>query len=389
MASKVLLIGLGILGGEIFHTLARAGVDEIIVACRDEVTGRQKAVQVAMGAAAQGLYPHISFRRVDLNDVEGTTSFLTELEPDLVLNSADLHPFWRFHTDLPRDVARRLGEGGPVGYSLALPFRLLLPYRLMKAVRASGIETHVLITNDPCEIVNPMLAGAGLAPTTGIGDFAHIVEPIRRVVSAKTGVHVRDVEIYLVADFATYHLLRRNVAPPESTYYMKVIAGDRIVTDEWKPIEILFAAVEESKSRGRKSPIADQHYTASIAVGDMMAILGDTGEIRHCPGPAGLQGGYPVKLDANGAEVVLPEEITLEQALRMNAEAQRSEGIDRVTRDGTVVFTDEAVKIMDEEMDWDLKSFNVRDCEKVAEDLGHAYRALVEKHKDRPKSLEL
>ncbi|GAG34849.1 unnamed protein product, partial [marine sediment metagenome] len=123
--------------------------------------------------------------------------------------------------------------------------------------------------------------------------------------------------------------------------------------------------------------------------GDMMAILGDTGEIRHCPGPAGLRGGYPVKLDANGAEVVLPEEITLEQALRMNAEAQRNEGIDRVNRDGTVVFTDEAVKIMDEEVNWDLKSFNVRDCEKVAEDLGHAYRALVEKHKDRPKSLEL
>ena len=36
VAGKVLLIVLGILGGEMFHTLARAGVDEIIVACRDE-----------------------------------------------------------------------------------------------------------------------------------------------------------------------------------------------------------------------------------------------------------------------------------------------------------------------------------------------------------------
>ena len=389
MVGKVLKIGIGILGGEILHTLARAGVEEIIVACRDEETGRQKATQVAMGAAAQGLYPDIYYRKIDLNDVEGTARILGELEPDMVFNSADFHPFWRFHTDLPRDVARKLGEGGPVGYSLALPFRLLLHYRLMKAVKASGIDAHVLITNDPCEIVNPMLAGAGMAPTTGIGDFAHIVEPVRRVVSAKTGVHVRDVEVYLVADFATYHLLRRNVAPPESTYYLKVIAGDRIVTNEWKPIEILFAAVEESRSRGRKSPISDQHYTASIAVGDMMAILGDTGEIRHCPGPAGLQGGYPVRLDANGAEVVLPEEITLEEAVRMNAEAQRREGIEKVSREGTVVFTDEAVRIMDEEMGWALKSFNVRDCEKVAEDMGHAYRGLVDRYRDKSKSLEL
>jgi hypothetical protein len=164
MTGKVLKIGIGILGGEILHTLARAGVDEIIVACRDEETGRQKAAQVSMGAAAQGLYPDISYRKIDLNDVEGTTRILGELEPDMVFNSADFHPFWRFHTDLPREVASRFGEGGPVGYSLALPFRLLLPFRLMKAVKASGIDTHVLLTNDPCEIVNPMLAGAGMEP---------------------------------------------------------------------------------------------------------------------------------------------------------------------------------------------------------------------------------
>jgi hypothetical protein len=387
MAGKVLKIGIGILGGEILHTMARAGVDEIIVACRDEETGRQKAAQAAMGAAAQGLYPEITYRKIDLNDVEGTTSILEELEPDLVFNSADFHPFWKFHTDLPRDVARRVGEGGPVGYSLALPFRLLLPFKLMKAVNTSGIDTHVMITNDPCEIVSPMLAGAGMAPTTGIGDFAHVIEPIRRVVSARTGVHTRDIEVYLVADFASYHLLRRNITLPESMYFLKVIAGDRVVTDEWKPIEILFAAMEESRSKGRKSPIADQHYTASIAVGDMMAILRDTGEIRHCPGPAGLQGGFPVRLNAKGAQVVLPEEITLEEAVRMNAEAQKREGIEEVSKDGTVVFTDEAVRIMDEAMGWDLKSFNVKECEKVAGNLSKAYGALVERYRDMPKSL--
>jgi hypothetical protein len=93
-------------------------------------------------------------------------------------------------------------------------------------------------------------------------------------------------------------------------------------------------------------------------------------------------------MDANGAEVVLPGEITLEEAVRMNAEAQKREGIEKVSRDGTVVFTDEAVRIMEDEMGWGLKSFNVRDCEKVAEDLSHSYGALVERYRDKPKSLE-
>jgi hypothetical protein len=44
---------------------------------------------------------------------------------------------------------------------------------------------------------------------------------------------------------------------------------------------------------------------------------------------------------------------------------------------------------MGEEMEWDLKSFNVRECEKVAEYLGHAYGALVERYGDKPKSLKL
>ena len=95
-----------------------------------------------------------------------------------------------------------------------------------------------------------------------------------------------------------------------------------------------------------------------------------------------------MRLDAKGAEVVLPDEITLEEAVRMNAEAQRREGIDEVSKGGTVVFTDDAVGIMDEAMGWDLKSFNVRDCEKVAGDLSHAYGELVESYKDQPKSLK-
>jgi hypothetical protein len=389
MAGKVLLIGLGILGGEVFHTLARSGVDEIIAACRDPQVGNLKATQVAIGAAAQGLYPEIYYKKVDLNDVELTTEVLEELEPDLIFNSADLFPFWKFHTDLPRDIARRLGEGGPVGYCVALPFRLMLPYKLMRAVKLSGIETHVLITNDPCEIVNPLLAGAGLAPTTGMGDFAHIVEPIRRVVSKKTKVQLREVRVYLVADFATYHLFRRKIAPPESTYFLKVFAGDRDVTIEWKPEDIIFSAVDETSSRVRKSPIADQHYTASIAVGDMMAILNNTCELRHCPGPAGLLGGYPVRLSATGAEVDLPDGISLEQAIKMNEEAQRWEGIEKVRDDGTVIFTDDAVRIMDEEMKWSIKDFNVRDCAEVVEELSFAYKDLVEKNKDKPKSLVL
>ena len=381
MSNKVLIVGLGYLGGEILHTLARTDINEIVAACRNEDIGTDMIKATMMGATTLGFYPNITFRRADLNDVRGTTELLKELEPDLICNSADMHPFWRFNVDLPREIARKIGEGSPAGYSVSLPFRLTLPYKLMKAVKKSGIKTHVLITNDPCEVINPSLEKVGLAPTTGIGDFAHFIEPIRKVVGLKKKIPMREVKVFLIADFAVYHLFKRGVVPSESTYFLKVQVDDRNITKKWKPEEILLEAAEELRPKVRRGPRADQHYTASMAVGDILAILKNTGEIRHCPGPSGLVGGYPVRLNSKGANVVIPEEISLEEAIKMNEEAQTYEGIEEIRDDGTVVFTDEAVRIMEEVMHWDLKQFKVTECEKVAKELSFVYKELVDRYK--------
>jgi hypothetical protein len=61
-----------------------------------------------------------------------------------------------------------------------------------------------------------------------------------------------------------------------------------------------------------------------------MALLFDTGMYCDSPGPNGLPGGYPVRLSAKGAEVILPEELTLDEAVKMNAESGRLDGIERI-----------------------------------------------------------
>jgi len=384
MGNKVLLIGLGHVGGEVLHTLARcAGITEIIGADFDEKRGVRKTKEALLGAAALGFYPKIQFRRVNLkNDVKEVVELLKEFEPDLIFNTADLFPYYRFEVDLPREIYRKIGEASKCGFVAALPFRLILPYKLMTAVKESGIKTHVLITNDPCEVINPLLDKVGLAPTAGIGDFAHFIEPIRSVVSLKMNTPMRAVKVFLIAHHSTLHLFQRRIVPSKSTYFLKVLADDKDITKKWSPEEILLAAVGGSRAPdGERLSEFDPHFTACMAVGDILAILNNTGEIRHSPGPSGLIGGYPVRLSSKGAEVYIPEEITLEEAIKMNEEAQKLEGVEEIRDDGTVVFTDEAVRIMDEVMNWDLKRFNVRDCEKVAKELGFVYRELVKKYK--------
>ena len=51
-------------------------------------------------------------------------------------------------------------------------------------------------------------------------------------------------------------------------------------------------------------------------------------------------------LSAKGAEVILPDDITLEEAIRMNEESGRLDGIERIENGGTVVFADYTNEIM-------------------------------------------
>ena len=112
-----------------------------------------------------------------------------------------------------------------------------------------------------------------------------------------------------------------------------------------------------------------------------MAILFDTGEIVHAPGPEGLPGGYPVRLSAEGAEVVLPDGITKEEAIKINEEAQKYDGIEKINEDGTVVCTDHAAQIMKEVFDYDCKELKLDECEGKAKELISACNKLSDKYK--------
>ncbi len=120
--------------------------------------------------------------------------------------------------------------------------------------------------------------------------------------------------------------------------------------------------------------------SASSTIKNLMALVFNMGTVTHSPGPNGLPGGYPVRLSAKGAEVVLPEGLTLEEAIRINEEAQRYDGVERIEDDGTVVFTDQATSIMKEMLGFDCKQFTPAESEGRARELIALYRQLEKKH---------
>jgi hypothetical protein len=112
-----------------------------------------------------------------------------------------------------------------------------------------------------------------------------------------------------------------------------------------------------------------------------MGILFDTKQLGHAPGPNGLPGGYPIRLSAQGVEVFLPEGLTLEEAIRINNEAQVFDGVERIEEDGTVVLTDKSAGIMKKLLDYDCKSYAIKDCEAKAKELDEKFKKWVARNK--------
>ena len=120
---------------------------------------------------------------------------------------------------------------------------------------------------------------------------------------------------------------------------------------------------------------------ASSAIQKILAIYHDTGEYSSCiAGPAGMMGGYPGRLSQKGFELALPKELTLDEAIKINWENSRLEGIEEIKDDGTVVFAEENYQLMKEILNYECKTMKIDECEQRAAELGRLYNEFAKKY---------
>jgi hypothetical protein len=119
---------------------------------------------------------------------------------------------------------------------------------------------------------------------------------------------------------------------------------------------------------------------ASCAVKNIVAMMNDTNLYTHAPGPIGLPGGYPVRLSGKGVEIVLPEELTLEEAIKINLEGCKHEGIEEIKEDGTLVSTEEGYKITKEILGVEMRELRFADMEDAAKEVVAAVKTAAKKY---------
>ena len=119
---------------------------------------------------------------------------------------------------------------------------------------------------------------------------------------------------------------------------------------------------------------------AASCAKNILSLFYDTDDIVHSPGPNGLEGGYPVRLNRKGAEVVLPKGISIEKAREINTAAQKYDGIEEISNNGDIVVTEEAYQTFKQILNIDCKKITIEDSYDQALELKKKLHEFVKKN---------
>jgi hypothetical protein len=191
-------------------------------------------------------------------------------------------------------------------------------------------------------------------------------------------VPMSNVGVELVAHhYHAYHWCRDGEGY-DVPHHLRVYVGKQEVTGALGDLKqfVVNLPMRARRPAGRHG----QFVVAASSVKNILAILNDTGELTHAPGPQGLEGGYPVRLSRAGAEVVLSEGLTVQQARSLMLEAQKFDGIEEIRANGDVVLTDEAYATFKEMLGVDCRVVTIEDAYPQARELRAKFEAFAAKH---------
>jgi hypothetical protein len=194
------------------------------------------------------------------------------------------------------------------------------------------------------------------------------------VVAEKLHIPLRSISVSLVGH---HSVVTTGMKAP---YWIRIHAENLDVTDKF-PKDKLSELVMKARSRGIGatgwSGPPPQQATASSFLRNVLAIYFDKKELLHASGPKGLPGGYPVRLSYDAVDVVIPEGLTLEEAVRINEDGAKWDGIQEIKPDGTLVLTDKAAKIMRDTLGYEREEYRLSESTTIAKEL----LSLVKKRK--------
>jgi hypothetical protein len=319
--STVLIIGAGDLGERLTASLAaRGNVRRVVLAGRSAST--VTAIAATVASATDCLVdPAI----VDASRQGEVAELLAHVRPDLVVQCASVRSPWAL-AGRADAVSRRVVEAG---FALRLPFQLPIVLAVMRAARDADYAGPIANLSYP-DVTGPVLRGLELAPTVGLGNAGMIVRRVRAALRATAP----EAELPLVRVLGHHAQLPGSIgaeAPSAADDRVRVYVGEEGSRDD----------ALAYRGPALASGMRLNTITTAAAMPVLEALLPGGASLRwSTPAPAGLPGGYPVRIADGVVSLDLPPRLSEAEAVAYNERVGRGDGIERIDDDGTVHFTD-------------------------------------------------
>jgi Saccharopine dehydrogenase NADP binding domain len=319
--STVLIIGMGDMGERLASRLGEGGhVRRLVLAGRSP--DRVAAVAATVASASDCTVESAEVNAVRRDDV---AELLTRTRPDLVVQCAAVRGPWAM---AGREDAAATAVAG-AGLALRLPYQLPVPLAVMQATKDAHYAGPVANLSFP-DVTGPILARLGLAPTLGLGNAAMIQLRVRAALRAAEA----DAEtplIRIIGHHSQVFGVMQASEPADPADRSRVYLGE----DGRRDDRLAYQA----------PPLAPgpryNHVTAAAAIPVLHALLPGTSALRwSTASPAGLPGGYPVRIEDGTVTLDLPPGVDQTEAIAFNERQARGDGVDHIDADGTVHFTE-------------------------------------------------
>jgi malate/lactate dehydrogenase len=386
LRENVMIFGAGEVGRFAAYYLAlNPTISKIAIVDKDYSKAYSVAANAKFSASYFSISKDVAAFQLDLSDIERVVEKIAEIEPSAILHASTTIPS-SFYNPL---IQRRMKEIGFRKYCPAhnLAKDLFPLYKLMLAIREAGLDVKVVNVSSP-DNAHPVLGKIGLCPTIGAGNVDIISSCIRKMISDKITTPLQKISVTLIAHYAIYYCMLppekipfwyRDKAIKNLPFYMRV----KVDGNDWTP---KFNAEDLIRTANDVAFSAQGYHTqmaAASAVRQILCIVENRMEVLHGNGVNGIPGCVPAKLGGKGAEIVLPEDLTLDEAVKINEVGMKWSGIEKVEKDGTVIFTEEAVELLENALGIHRKKMEISEIEEMGKELLFAYKSLSEKYSNR------
>lgn len=384
---RILITGVGGVGIHTAHLLSTMPGTDIYLADIREQHVIAKANSVYDSAyyfnKNEANRPNVFPVSMNMLDKEAMQKQLEEIKPDVIIHLATMMAAQKIRAALPLEAAQKVYDANPVGTGLRpwAPGHCVLLFNLMSAIKDSGIQTHV-VNGSGCDYLNVAFHNIGMPITCGLGDWALAEPGLVRAIAKRLDVHERDVTLYLAGHHSLIMPLAYYGSLLDIPSYIKVEVLGTDVTDKLDFEGDIFKEFHKYNSWPEVAEDRDQEQTSSHAAAIARAIVFDTNEIMNVPGPEGLPGCYPCRVNKDGVHVIIPEGTTREELIAVNEHGNVAEGFSEIRADGTMVANDFTTKIIEEEfeMEWKYREFQPHQAMEAFQEINEGFKRYVAKN---------